>query len=129
FEAGQIGLAMRVDFVCAERMAGLDRDDRHADFAPLLTGNANDGGLGHGGELMQHALDLGRIDVLAAGNVHVLPAVDDVIETFLVDPRGVAGVQPAVGEGGGVGVGPVPVTGRDIWAANPEFAELTDRSV
>ena len=57
------------------------------------------GGFGDRGELMQHALDLGRIDVLAAGNVHVLPAVDDVVEAFLVDARGVAGVQPAVGEG------------------------------
>jgi hypothetical protein len=49
--------------------------------------------------MVQHILDFGRVDVLAAGNVHVLPAVDDVVETFGIDPRGIAGVQPAVGEG------------------------------
>src|SRR5262249_39636284 len=73
--------------------------------------------------------DLGRIDVLAAGDVHVLPAVDDVEETVRVDARGVTRVQPAVSEGGLVGVGPVPVTGRDVWSLGPELAELTDIGV
>ena len=81
----QIGGAVRVDFRRRQRMARLDRDDRHADLAPLLVGDADDGGFRDGGELMQHALDFGRIDVLAAGNVHVLPAVDDVVEAVLVD--------------------------------------------
>jgi hypothetical protein len=65
----------------------------------LLVRDADDGGLGHRSELMQHALDLGRIDVLAAGNVHVLPAVDDVVEAVFVDAGGVTRVKPAVGEG------------------------------
>ena len=78
---------------------------------------------------MQHALDFGRIDVLAAGNVHVLPAVDDVVKALFIDPRGVAGVQPAVGKGGRVGVRPVPVAGRDVRALDPEFAELADSGV
>ena len=99
FEPRQIGLAMRVDLVGRKRMARLDRDDRHADFAPLLVRDADHSGFGNGVELMQHALDFGRIDVLAAGNVQVLPAIDDVVETLVVDARGVAGVQPAVGEG------------------------------
>ena len=90
---------MRVDFCRRQRVARLHGDDRHADLAPLLVGNADDGSFGDCRELMQHALDLGRIDVLAAGNVHVLPAVDDVVKTLIVDARGVAGVQPAVGEG------------------------------
>jgi len=32
-------------------------------------------------------------------NVHVLPAVDDIDDAFIVLARGVAGVQPAIGEG------------------------------
>ena len=99
FEPRQIDLAMLVDFRRSKRVAGLDRHDCHADFAPLLVGDADDGGFGHGGKLVQHALDFGRIDVLAAGNVHVLPAVDDVVVAFLVDARSVSRVQPAVGEG------------------------------
>ena len=90
-------------------------------------GHADHRGLGDGGELVQHVLDLGRIDVLAAGNVHVLPAIDDVVEAFFVDPRGVAGMQPAVGEGRPVGVRPVPVAGRDVRSLDPEFAESRRR--
>ena len=78
---------------------------------------------------MQHVLDLGRIDVLAAGDVHVLPAVDDVVEALLVDPRGVAGVQPAVGERRFVGVRPVPVARRDVRSLDPEFAEFADAGI
>src|SRR4030095_10860374 len=98
-EARQIGRAMGVNFRRRQRVAGFYGDDRHADFAPLLAGHTDDRSFGDRGELMQNALDFGRIDVLAAGNVHVLPAVDDVVETFVVDARGVAGVQPTVGEG------------------------------
>ena len=85
----------------------------------LDRGDADDGSLGYRGELMQHALDFGRIDVLAAGNVHVLPAVDDVVKALFVDPRGVSGVQPAVGETGRVGVRPVPVARRDVRPLDP----------
>ena len=108
-----------MDLLWPERMAGLDRHDRHADLTPLLVRDTDHGRFGDRRELMQHALDFGRIDVFAAGNVHVLPAVDDVVKTFLVDPRGVAGMQPALGEGRRVGVRPVPVTGRDVRPANP----------
>ena len=43
-------------------------------------------------------LDLGRVDVLAAGDDHVLDAVDDVGPAVVVDPDHVAGAEPAVGE-------------------------------
>src|SRR6185312_9462425 len=99
FEPRQIGLAVRMDLLRPERMAGLYGDDRHADLAPLLVGNADHGSFGDRRELMQHALDFGWIDVLTARDVHVLPAVDDVVEPFLIDARGIAGVQPAIGEG------------------------------
>jgi len=97
--------------------------------SPLFIRDADDGGFGNRDELMQHALDLGRIDVLAAGYVHVLPAVDDVVEAVLVDPRGISGVQPAIGEGGRVGVRLVPVAGRDVRSFDPEFAEFADRGI
>src|SRR5215469_16485705 len=105
---------MRVDVGFGQRLARLDDDDGHADFAPLRIGHADYGGFGNGRDLMQRVLDLGRIDVLATGDVHVLPAVDDVVETVSVDARGISRMQPAVGEGGLVGVRPVPVTGRDV---------------
>src|SRR6478672_1559631 len=123
-EARQIGFAMRINLRLGYAVSRLHRDDGHADLAPLLAGNADHGGLRDRGELMQHILDLGRIDVFAAGNVHVLPAIDDVVKAFLVDPRGIAGMQPAVGEGRRVGVRPVPVAGRDVRSPDPELTEL-----
>src|SRR5205823_7055907 len=109
-EACQSGFAVRVNLRLVNAVPWLHGDDRHAGFAPLLTGNADHGRFGNSVKLVKHVLDFGRIDVLAAGNVHVLPAIDDVVKTFLVDPRGIAGMQPAVGEGRLVGVGLVPVT-------------------
>src|SRR5713101_7836263 len=128
-EARQIGFAVRVNLRFGDAVARLHGDDRHANLAPLFAGNADDSGFGDRGDLVEHVLDLGRINVFAAGNVHVLPAIHDVIKTFLVDPRGIAGMEPAVGEGGRVGVRPVPVTGRDVRPPNPEFAELADADV
>ena len=54
--------------------------------------------LGDGRVLEQGGLDLGRVDVLSAGDEHVLHPVDDVEVALVVDDRDVAGAQPAVGE-------------------------------
>ena len=57
--------------------------------------NADDGGIGHGGVLVEDALDLDAVDVLATADQHVLGPVDDVDEAVLVEAGHVAGVQPA----------------------------------
>ena len=75
------------------------------------------------GDLEQHVLDLGRIHVLAARDVHVLPAVDDIDEAFVVEARGVAGLQPAVGEGRCRRVGLVPVARRDVGPLDQQLAD------
>ncbi len=38
---------MRMNLFGGKAMAGLYRHDRHADFAPLLAGDADHGGFGH----------------------------------------------------------------------------------
>src|SRR4029453_14248637 len=47
----------------------------------------------------QHLLDLAGEDVEAAGDDHVLLAIDDVDEAVLVDNADVAGMVPAEGRG------------------------------
>src|SRR5437868_13068515 len=52
FEPRQIGLAVRMDLLWPERMAGLARHDRHADFMPLLVQDTYLGSFGDCRELM-----------------------------------------------------------------------------
>ena len=72
----------------------------------------------------QDVLDLGRIDVLAAGDQHVLGAVDDRDEAVGVDRGDVAGVQPAVDDRLGGRLGPVPVAEHHVGPRHQDLAVL-----
>ena len=72
---------------------------RHRDLAPVRVGPAHHHRIPDAGILPQHRLQLGGIDVLAAGDHHVLLAVDDPEIAVLVEPADVAGAEPAVEEG------------------------------
>ena len=73
----------------------------------------------------EHGLDLGRIDVLAARDEHVLDAVGDVVEAVGVAPGEVARVQPAVAVMAARGrLRVVEVAGRHAGAAEQEVAQL-----
>ena len=55
----------------------VQHDDGVHPLAPVLVGHADDRAGRHGGVLGERVLDLGRVHVLAAGDDHVLDAVDD----------------------------------------------------
>ena len=59
----------------------------------IVAAMRDDCGLSYTGDLIEDVFDFGRIDVLAAEDAHVFPAIDDVVEAVLVDARGIAGVQ------------------------------------
>ena len=63
----------------------------------MLAGHADHRAFGHLGMLQQHALDVARIDVEAAGDDHVLLAVAENDETVRIQPTHVtaADVAPA----------------------------------
>src|ERR1700754_3946588 len=65
-------------------------------FTPLLVGHADDGDLGDRGMLGQYPLDLDRVDVLAAGDDHVLEPVLDEDVAALIDPADVTAPKPTV---------------------------------
>jgi hypothetical protein len=76
----------------------------------------------------QFALDLGRVDVDAAGDEHVLLPPGDRVEAVGVAAGRVAGVEPAVGierRSGRLRV--VPVAEADMGAAQPQLADLAER--
>ena len=67
------------------RGAGAAHAERHRRFAPLLARNADHRHVDHVGVPEQQHLDVGGIDVEAAGNDHVLLAVEQDDEAVLVD--------------------------------------------
>jgi len=74
-----------------------EHDERLADLAEPSVGHADHRGLGNGRVPGQRLLDLGRVHVDPAADVHVLEPVGDRQVAAFVEAADVAGVQPAVG--------------------------------
>ena len=73
--------------------------------------------------LVEHLLDLARVDVVAAADDHVLLAVDDEVVAVGIDAADVAGVEPTVRvDRLGRRVGALPVALHDIVAADGDLA-------
>ena len=69
-------------------------------------------------------LDLARIDVGAAGDVHVGGAAGDVDKTLFVHVAEIAGAEPAVAKRLGVGLGVIVVAGEHGGADDADLAGL-----
>ena len=72
-------------------------------------------------------LDLGRIDVLAARDDHVLHPVDDIDEAVGIHVAAVAGMHPAAGERAFGFFRALPITHHDIVAAGDDLADGAER--
>ena len=70
--------------------ARLRLDDGHHDLAPLVVGHADHADVADRGMAEQHRLDLGRIDVHAAGDDEVGAAVGEEEVAVVVDVADVA---------------------------------------
>src|SRR5690349_5819363 len=100
----------------------LEHQERFADLAETLVGYPDHRGLGDPVEPGQHLFDLGRIDVEAAADVHVLEPVGDRQVAVLVQSADVPGVQPALGiDGLGGRNGIVEVAEHDVGSAQQYF--------
>ena len=127
-EAGD-AFAGEVDDVGGGRLlAGLHHHDRLDRFAPFVVGDADHRDFGDIGVVADRALDFGGIDVLAAGDDHVLDAVVDVEVAVLVHVAGIAGAQPAVAvERLGGRLRQVPVAHHVGAGAGGDLADLAGR--
>src|SRR5579875_2864906 len=109
------------------RLGALTEGDCGADLlAPLVMRDAEHRGLADGRVLVEHLLDLARVDVVAAADDELLLAVDDEEVAVLVDPAHVAGVQPAVDDGLRRGLRPLPVAAHHVVALDHDLADLAD---
>ena len=87
-------------------------------------GHAEHCGLGDAGVREQLLLDVARVHVRTAGDVHVRGAAGDVEVAVGVDHPEVAGVEPAVGERVGVRLGVVEVAVADGRAGGADLPGL-----
>ena len=72
-------------------------DHGHADLAHHRVGPGDDRDRGDGGMLGEHRLDLHRVHVVAAADVHLLAPADEPQPALVVDPAEVARAHRAVG--------------------------------
>src|SRR6185436_8039603 len=98
-------------------------------LAPLLVRNADHGDVLNPRVGADDALDLGRIDVLAAADDHVALAIHQVIEAVLVASREVAHRAPGAPERLGGALRVVPVAAEGVRRPRVELADLTVRNV
>src|SRR5205823_5700364 len=117
-EAGQRlrSEAERVELLRAHLSVGHDARD-HA-LAPPIVRSADHGHLPYPLVAGEQVLHLQRMDVLAAGDDHVVEAAFDPEVAVLVDPPDVAGVVPALANRVLVGVRPVPVAPERLVGAH-----------
>src|SRR5579885_2103161 len=99
-------------------------DGRLHNLSPLVVRNAENRAFEHRLVLVQNVLHLRRIDVLAAGEDHVLFAIHDVDVAFGVNYGQVARVEPAVPYGLRRGFRSLPVARRDGGPAHDDLADL-----
>src|ERR1051326_3424432 len=76
-------------------------------------------------QLIENRLDLHRINVLAAGDEHLLAPADDAVKAVLVARRQIAGPEPAVAEALRGLLRPLVVAAADRRAAQRELAGFT----
>src|ERR1700722_17537618 len=72
-----LALGVFAQLILGGGLPGLERHDGGDLFAERLVRHADDRGLGDRGVLVQHLLDLPRVDVVTAADDHVLLAVHD----------------------------------------------------
>src|ERR1700733_1105575 len=75
----------------------------------------------------EHRLDLRRIDVLAAGDDHVLQPVLEEHETVFIEIAGVAGVKPSAANSLRGFFLPLPITAHQALASIENLTDLARR--
>src|SRR5690606_33020248 len=126
---GQLVLQVGQQLLGGDGGPGAHHDERVADLAPVRVRLAHHRGLHDVVVLRQHAVHLGRVDVQATGDDHVLGPAGDVDVTLVVVLRQVAGVQPPAGQCRLRGVRPVVVADHVRRGPADDLADLAGRDV
>jgi hypothetical protein len=104
-------------------------DDRDRCLDPTRVRLGHDGHFRHLVVGVDRVLDLGAVDVLAAGDDHVLGPVDDFDVALVVHDAEVSGMKPSASHGFCSGLRIPPVLLHDSWAAVDDLTDLADSHV
>ena len=113
-------LEQRIDI---EGMPSLGHDRDGHFFAEPVMGHPEDRCFVNSFEFVDHRFDFGAVDVLASAKNHVLGAILDEDETFLVDAPEIPALQPAVDDRIRRRASLVPIAADQVRSAE---ADLTD---
>ena len=104
------------------------REKRDPNLAPRCMRNADHRSIADLRVFEKFSLDLSRIHIDAAADEHVFRPAGNVEKAFVIAPRQVSGVEPALfvkRSGGRIRV--VPVSAADVRTSQPQFADLLPR--
>ena len=118
----RMGEREALDVVFARPAAGLRDDEGDRLVALDVVLDRNDSRLADVGMSLEHALDVARIDVLAAGIEHVVAAPDEIVETVAVAAEDVTGDIEAVRRDRRLDVGAVVIAQHDGGALHLQHA-------
>src|SRR5262245_45300251 len=104
---------------------GLQLDERLDRLTAVAVWNANDAHLGDGRMFVNRLLDGTRVHVKAAGDDHVLLAIDNVEKTIRIHVADIARQKPAVDKGGGGVLGRIEIAPHHVRPLDADFADLT----
>jgi hypothetical protein len=128
FVTSKAVLQKRDELFQRERLgARLERDEGLGGLSAVFVRNAEHDAFAHGRVFVDRLFDHLRIDIEAAGNDHVLLAVDDVEVPVWRHVSDIAGEEEAIGERHRVFFRLVPVTRGHVLATYPQFTDFADR--
>src|SRR5215475_14524285 len=93
-------------------------------FPPRCIRHPEDRGFQDGRVLVEDFFDLSTVDILAAGDNHILGAIDEENVALSIHITEVPTVIPPAAQGIGGLLGFVPVTLHDVGAAHDDLANL-----
>jgi len=102
--------------------AGIEDEPGDGDFPFDGIGFGDDGGLADAGLVEEELLDFARVDVEAGDDDEVGLTAGESEVAVRGEGAEIAGAEPAIGEGGGGGLGAAPIAGEDIGAADIDLA-------
>src|SRR6266705_1019949 len=110
--------------LCTECLSGLEDNNGLAHFAPLGIRYSENRHFAHRWMRVNHGLDFAGVNVLPAGDDHVLQTIENVVVSVCVLIADIAGAKESVPEREFSFFRLVPITAHDVRAASDQLTCL-----